>query len=100
MNNFFPQLWKYMKSESSYHYKIYHKEDRFKVSSTAEDKVFRFCNCLIRKGLYLLPWTISHMLSRIRHWSLYWYRSIRTNPFHLAWWKTSRCARNHHHHHQ
>jgi len=29
-----------MKSESSYHYKIYYEEDRFKVSSTAEDKVF------------------------------------------------------------
>jgi len=40
MNNLFPQLWEYMKSESSYNYKIYHTEDRFKVSSTAENKVF------------------------------------------------------------
>lgn len=40
MNNFFPQLWEYMKSDTSYHYKIYYKEDRFKVSSTTEDKMF------------------------------------------------------------
>jgi hypothetical protein len=39
MNNLFPQLWEYMKSESSYNYIIYYKEDRFKVSSTAEDNV-------------------------------------------------------------
>lgn len=40
MYTFLPQLWEYMKSESSYNYKIYYKEDRFKVFSTAEDKVF------------------------------------------------------------
>jgi len=70
MNNFFPQLWEYMKSESSYHYKIYYKEDRFKSFFDNRGQRVRFYNCLIRKGLYLSPGTISHLLTRIRHWSL------------------------------
>jgi len=60
-----------MKSDTRYHYKIYYKEDRFKVSSTAEKKSVRFYNCLIRKGLHLLPGTISHTLTKIRQWSLF-----------------------------
>lgn len=82
MNNFFAQLRECKKSESSYLYKIYYKEDRFKVSLTAEDSV-RFYNCLITQRVVLTSRRVLLHAHQNSHWSLSRYRQIRTTLFYF-----------------